>query len=201
MSKDEHILDQYAARLISQSDTAHLLLIVDQFEELFTLCKDADERSAFVNNLLRACATDGALTLVITLRADFYGACAEFENLRLALQTGQRFIGRMTASELREVVERPAMAEGWDLEPGLTERLLKDVTDQPGSLPLLSHALLETWVRRSDRLLTLAGYEAAGSVQGAIARTAEAVYESLMPAEQDLGVRDLSTSYSGGGRC
>ena len=124
------------------------------------------------------------MTLVITLRSDFYAYCDQFESLRLALQTGQRFIGRMTADELREVIQRSAAAGNWDLEPGLADQLLQDVSDQPGSLPLLSHALLETWRRRSGRQLTLAGYAAVGGVQGAIARTAENVYAQLTPQQQ-----------------
>lgn len=184
MQRNSQILDQHVARKLAHDGAPRMVLAVDQFEELFTLCQDGSERKAFVDNLLTAAAEGGTLILVIALRADFYAQCAEFENLRLALQAGQRYIGRMSAIELRTVIEEPTLAEGWDLEPGLTARLLKDVVDQPGSLPLLSHALLETWLRRSGRLLTLAGYEEAGGVQGAIANTADTVFNALSPEEQ-----------------
>ena len=92
----------------------------------------------------------------------------------------------MTPDELRAAIEKPAAQGGWDLEPGLVNRFLRDVADQPGALPLLSHALLETWKRRSGRLLTLAGYEEAGGVQGAIAHTADATFAALTPDQQAI---------------
>lgn len=187
MAKDTRSLGLYARRLTTGPDAPqHIVLVIDQFEELFTLCKDNAERKAFVDNLLTASQEDGVATVVLTLRADFYAHCAQFDNLRLALQESQKYIGPMSEDELRAAIENPAAKGGWDLEPGLTNRLLKDVSDQPGSLPLLSHALLETWKRRSGRMLTLAGYEASGGVQGAIAHTADDVYGALSPEQQAL---------------
>jgi hypothetical protein len=98
-----------------------LLLIVDQFEEVFTLCRDRDERKAFVNNLLAAAMPDNETTVVFTVRADFYGFYAEFENLRKALESSQRYIGAMDEQELRQAIQAPADQGGWDLEPGLVE--------------------------------------------------------------------------------
>ena len=90
----------------------------------------------------------------------------------------------MTADELRRAIEEPAKRGGWDFEPGLVDLILRDVGDEPGALPLLSHALLETWQRRSGRTLTLKGYADAGGVRGAIAYTAETVYQQLSPEQQ-----------------
>ena len=184
--KDPRSLHLYARRLLSRPGSgSRLLLVVDQFEELFTLCKDKAQRKAFVDALLTAaCPDEGAscvpaqsvVSVVWTLRADFYAHCAEFENLRAALQDYQRYIGAMSQEELRRVIEEPAKRGGWELEPGLVEMLLQDVGDEPGALPLLSHALLETWKRRRGRIMTLAGYAASGRVQGAIAKTADDVY-------------------------
>ena len=164
-----------------------MLLVIDQFEELFTLCKDKAERRAFIDNLLTAAQPDGVTTVILTLRADFYAHCAEYDNLRAALyQRSTAYIGAMSPDELRAAIEKPAQNGSWDLEPGLVNRFLRDVADEPGALPLLSHALLETWQRRSGRTLTLAGYEAAGGVQGAIAHTADATFAALTPDQQAI---------------
>jgi len=167
---------------------SRLLLIVDQFEELFTLCRAESERQAFIDNLLYAAdlGTDGPVTVLITLRADFYPHCADYAGLRAALVQQQEYIGPMSVDELRQAVERPAALGGWAFEPGLVDQILHDVGDEPGALPLLSHALLETWRHRRWRTLTLRSYAEAGRVQGAIATTAEAVYQSLPPAEQAI---------------
>ncbi|MCL4300756.1 MAG: hypothetical protein KJ077_33780 [Anaerolineae bacterium] len=169
----------------------HLLLVVDQFEELFTLCRDEAERRAFVDNLLTAMApeTAGPTLAVITLRADFYAHCAQYETLREALARRQEYIGPMSPEELRRAIELPAQQAGHEFEPGLVELILRDVGDEPGALPLLSHALLETWRRRQGHLLTLAGYAESGGVRGAIAKTAEAVFGRLAPEQQSIARR------------
>ncbi|MBN1629749.1 MAG: hypothetical protein JW990_08295, partial [Thermoleophilia bacterium] len=175
-----------------------LLLVVDQFEELFTQCRDAGERRAFVDNLLTAAGVPspsqgegsgggpGPAIVVIALRADFYHHCAQFENLRDALEKHQAYIGPMTPDELRRAIEEPAHAGDWRFEPGLVDLLLRDVGDEPGALPLLSHALLETWQRRRGHALTLEGYAEAGGVRGAIAETAENVYRRLDERQQAI---------------
>src|SRR5262249_5423873 len=151
---------------------SHALIVVDQLEEMFTLCREQLEQHAFVNNLLTAAfAPDGACIVVLALRADFYAQCADFANLRQALARHQEYIGPMSPDELRRAIEEPARRGQWELEPGLVDLLLHDVGDEPGALPLLSHALLETWQRRRGRTLTVSGYLAAGGVRGAIAET------------------------------
>ena len=87
----------------------------------------------------------------------------------------------MTTEELRRAIEEPARRGHWEFEPGLVDLILRDVGDEPGALPLLSHALLETWKRRAGHMLTLKGYADAGGVHGAIAHTAESVYQNLSP--------------------
>jgi formylglycine-generating enzyme required for sulfatase activity len=191
MGSDARSLDLYASRYLARlgeggSRPQRLLLIVDQFEELFTLCRDREERRAFVDNLLAAAAPDSVTTVILTLRADFYAHCAQFDNLRQALESCQRYIGAMSEEELRQAIEAPAAQGGWDLEPGLVDLMLEDVAEEPGALPLLSHALLETWKRRSGRRLTLAGYQASGRVQGAIAETADSTLKALTPQQQAI---------------
>jgi hypothetical protein len=96
----------------------------------------------------------------------------------------------MSAMELRRAIEEPARRGGWEFEPGLVDLLLREVGDEPGALPLMSHALLETWMRRHGRTLTLRGYAESGGVRGAIAKTAETVYNRLS-VDQKLIARNI----------
>ena len=187
LMKDTRSLRLYVKKLLSNSGETDLLLVVDQFEEVFTLCKDPAERKAFIENLLSLVDEEHhAAQVILTLRADFYHQCAEFEGLRQALEKHQAYIGAMTQDELREAITQPAEKNGWDFQPGLVELILQDVGSEPGALPLLSHALLETWKRRQGRTLTLQGYHEAGGVKKAIAQTAERVYDKLSATEQTV---------------
>jgi len=191
LARDPRNLHLYARK---QCTDNRLLVVVDQFEETFTACKDAVERRTFVDSLLYATAaeTAGPVIVVLTVRADFYAHCAQFDALREALARHQEYLGSLSMDELRQAIEEPAQRNSWILQPGLTDLLLREVgatgegEPEPGALPLLSHALLETWKRREGSVLTLAGYHASGGVRGALAQTAEAVYVHLSPEEQIL---------------
>jgi WD40 repeat protein len=184
-----------------------LLLVIDQFEELFTLCHDDLEREQFVDNLVHALNKSSAqvlgdsrthsppyplLTLVLTLRADFYAHIAQYPELRALIARHQEYIGPMTSEEMRSVIEEPARrqraADGaaWEFEPGVVDLILRDVGAEPGALPLLSHSLFELWKRRTGHRMTLRGYQDTGGVRGAIAQTAETVYQELEPTGQDI---------------
>ena len=191
LRRDPRSLHLYARRLLNGASGQRLLLVVDQFEELFTLCRDRETRRAFVNNLLTAAATDGVTTVLLTLRADFYHHCAEIDALREAVEQQQRYIGAMSEDELRRAIEEPAARDGWTFEPGLVDHLLREVNDEPGALPLLSHALLETWKHRRGRMLTFAGYHETGGVRGAIAQTAETVYTQRLTSEQQVIAKNI----------
>lgn len=158
------------------SAEADTFVIVDQFEEVFTLCHDAAERARFIDLLLTARQPDSRLRVLLAVRGDFYGRCAEHRDLADALRDANLLAGAMSQAELRDAVVKPATAAGLTVERALTARLVKEVADAPGGLPLLSHALLETWRRRRGKTLTMAGYEAVGCLDGAIAKTAEEVY-------------------------
>lgn len=195
LRKDPETLPRCLSDSLGEIPGSPWLLVVDQFEELFTLCKRPVEQAAFVENLMAAtCSSRGRLIAMIVMRADFYAHCARFDSLRKALPLNQVFIGPMTRDEMRAAIEGPARLGNWDLEPGLTELLLADVgadeglEPEPGALPLLSHALLETWRRRRGRTLTLSGYSASGGVRGAITETAETVYYDRLAA----GQRDIA---------
>ncbi|MFD9107106.1 helix-turn-helix domain-containing protein [Streptomyces bottropensis] len=159
------------------------LVVVDQFEEVFTLCHDVAERTRFIDLLLTARDPDSRLRVLVAVRADFYGRCAEHRELAGALGDANLLAGPMSPAELREVVVKPAAAAGLTVERALTTRLVEEITDAPGGLPLLSHVLLETWRRRRGKTLTLAGYEAAGGLDGAIAKTAEDAYGRFTEGE------------------
>jgi DNA-binding SARP family transcriptional activator/WD40 repeat protein len=166
------------------SPGARLVVIVDQFEELFTMCRDDEERRRFVDTLTRPLGDPRTSVSVITsVRADYYAQCAALPELS-PLLGATLGVGPMTERELRRAIELPAGRVGLQLEPGLTDVILTDLGNEPGGLPLLSTALLETWVRRDDSMLTIAGYEAAGGVSGALTHLAESVYERFSPEEQ-----------------
>jgi WD40 repeat protein/transcriptional regulator with XRE-family HTH domain len=184
--------------IVADTGAGHALLVVDQFEELFALCRSEAEQAAFVENLLTAALDpDGVAIVVIVLRADFYAHCARFDLLRQALSKYQEYIGPMTTGELRRAIEEPAQRGHWEFEGGLVEYLLHDVSadgghaPEPGALPLLSHALLATWQRRRGHKLTLSGYTASGGVRGAIAETAEAVFHDQLEPEQRTIARQI----------
>jgi WD40 repeat protein/class 3 adenylate cyclase len=184
LTQDPRSLSLFLAR---QHPREHTLLVLDQFEELFTLCRDEFERETFIDNLLTSLHQGaGKITLILTLRADFYAHLAQYPELRDAVAKQQEYIGPMTAEELRRAIEEPAKRGHWVFEPGLVDLILRDVGDEPGALPLLSHALLETWKRRAGHTLTLKGYADAGGVRGAIAHTAESVYQKLSSVEQTI---------------
>jgi WD40 repeat protein len=164
-----------------------LVLVVDQFEEVFTLCRDERVRRRFIGCLLAV--ADGCADrarVVLGVRADFYAHCARHAALVAALRDRQLLVGPMDADELRAAVTGPAEHAGLRAEPGLVDAVVADAADQPGALPLVSHALLETWRRRQGRTLTLAGYRAAGGVAEAISQTAERVYAALDPTRREL---------------
>ncbi|MEH1824199.1 MAG: CHAT domain-containing protein [Nostoc sp.] len=158
------------------------ILVIDQFEELFTLCADETERVTFIEKLLSLIPHQ---KVVITMRADFWGECAIYRNLKDLMEARQKLIGPMDAAELRKAMEMQAAQVGLRFEPGLSNSILDDVQGEPGAMPLLQHALLELWKRRHGRWLRAVEYEAIGGVNMAIAQTADDVYNTLSASEQD----------------
>lgn len=159
------------------------VLIVDQFEDVFTHCQDLEQRTRFIRALCADSVTDGP-RVVLGLRADHYGRCLAHPELVRAMHDGQLLIPPMSEKSLRAAVEQPAQESGSRLEAGLAELLLRDAREgggrAPGSaLPFLAHALRETWTRRSGATLTLAGYAATGGIWESVAHTAEEIHEEL----------------------
>lgn len=173
--------------LTGRPEGAEIVLVIDQFEETFTLCRSPEERTKFIAALIAAVrAPNSRCRVVLGTRADFYAHCTRHADLVEALTDAQIMIGPMTGEELRRAVVRPAVRAGCTVEGALVATLVAQAHDRPGVLPLLSHALLETWRRRRGNALTLAGFQATGGMEGALARTAETFYASLTPRQQRI---------------
>ena len=165
--------------------TQRVLLLIDQLEEIFTLSDKETDRSQFLANLLYAGSVpNGGCVIVITLRADFYQKCAVYPEFSAALAAHQLLVGGMPRDGLLQAIQEPARVVGLEFEPGLVEMIADDVSSQPGTLPLLEHALLELWKRRQAGVLSLEAYLDTGRVQGAIAKRADAIYGALNAHEQ-----------------
>ncbi|MFC0844022.1 helix-turn-helix domain-containing protein [Streptomyces noboritoensis] len=167
------------------------VVIVDQFEEVFTLCQDPEERAAFLDLILTARHPGSRVRIVLGVRADFYSHCLLHPGLADVLREASLPVGPMTEEELREAITKPAVAHALIVERALTARLVEEVAAEPGGLPLMSHALLETWRHRTGRTLSLDAYRAAGGLNGAVARTAETLYTALSEDQAALTRRIL----------
>src|SRR5271165_3740064 len=164
-----------------------LVVVIDQFEEVFTLCRKEELREALIRNLLYAAKIAQGQTLVIlTMRADFYGKCAANAELAAAFSDHHVLVGPMTEDELCRAIERPTQLVGCELEAGLMDLLVQDVRRQPGALPLLQHALLELWNKREGRRLTVKAYQEIGKLEGALQRRADATLKAFSQDEQEL---------------
>lgn len=178
--------------LTLQPEIRRIVWVIDQFEEVFTLCLSERERSTFVENLLFASSIpNGPCMIVLAMRADFYGKCAGYPSLAVSMAAQQFLVPPMDREMLRESIVEPARRVGLQLEPGLAESILHDVENQPGSLPLLEHALLEVWNLRSGGTLTFEAYRQSGRVEGAIAKRAQAIYDNFTAEEQQVARRIL----------
>jgi WD40 repeat protein len=183
-----------------------LLLIVDQFEELFTHVHDAHLRQSFARRLWQlATAADSGVSVILTLRSDFVGSCGDLvlddSGLRLDRviydQAHRVSVAQMNREQLRAVITRPAERVGLKLEQGLPERMLHDVDSEPGALPLLADTLDLLWQRRVEDTLTQAAYDEIGGVAGALHGRADQLIASLSAGEQNQARRLLVRLGSG----
>jgi WD40 repeat protein/DNA-binding SARP family transcriptional activator/class 3 adenylate cyclase/ABC-type cobalamin/Fe3+-siderophores transport system ATPase subunit len=159
---------------------ACVVVVVDQFEEIVTLCRDQEERERFAGALVDAVTDpDVRATVVVVVRADYYGALAVHSELARLFEQSQLLVGAMTHAELRRAITEPARRAGLALYDGMVDAVYTDAASEPGALPLVSTAMAETWERRDGTTLTLAAYREAGGVHGALARLADDVYASL----------------------
>ncbi|HEY1274719.1 MAG TPA: BTAD domain-containing putative transcriptional regulator [Thermoleophilaceae bacterium] len=169
---------------------AEAVLVVDQFEEVFTVCRDERERADFLDAIVTLAEDrDRRVHVVVAMRADFYGHCASHDGLGRLVEANQVLVGPMRRDELRRAIVEPARRVGLRVEPSLTDALIVDVLDAPGGLPLLSAALLEQWRERDGRVMRRAAYERTGGVRGAVGRLAEATWARLSDAERPAARR------------
>jgi hypothetical protein len=170
-----------------------LLVVVDQFEELFTSTVDVTEQEVFLDSLHALTTAEATCVRVVAgMRADFYPEALRWPVLVTSLQNNQITVGSMSDDELRQAIVEPARLAGLEVEAGLVDLLLRDLgptSARHGTLPLLSHALLATWEQGQQRAMTIADYVATGGIQGAIAKTAENVFTDLTAPEQAVARR------------
>ncbi len=167
---------------LSKVPNQPVVLVVDQFEELFTLCSDERQRREFIEQLLQLAQS---MKVVITMRADFLGECTFYEQLSQRMEQNPKFIGPMDAAQLGKAMKMQADLADLEFEEGLNNAILAEVELEPGAMPLLQYALRELWERRWGRFLCYEEYEAIGGVHQAIAQTADAVYDRLSAVEQE----------------
>ncbi|MEU3827063.1 XRE family transcriptional regulator [Streptomyces sp. NPDC029080] len=167
-------------------EPCEVVLVVDQFEEIFTLCSRPTERDPFIDALvLAAGAQNSACRVVLGVRADFYAHCIAHVGLARTLDAAMVTLGPMDSEELHRAICRPAAAVGCRVEGQLLAYLTAQAHGNAGMLPLLSHALLETWRHRRGTLLSMEACRTAGSIEHALSHTAERFYETLSSRQKD----------------
>jgi WD40 repeat protein len=180
MQRDTRGLLRTIRRILPDEEGAQLLLVIDQFEELFTLVDDEELRAFFIDSLITALrAPRTPLRVIVTLRADFYDRPLQYESLGRLLKDNTEVVLPLVPEELTWAIQEPSRRVGVRLEAGLTPLIVADLADQPGTLPLLQYALTELFERRRDSLMTRQDYEAVGGVLGALGRRAEELYADL----------------------
>lgn len=169
------------------SGERRLILFIDQFEEIFTLCDDESQRKHFIRSILHAShVAQGLATIILALRSDFISECLRFRAFAAELQSHMLMLSPMSREQLRQAIEKPAQRAGLAFEPGLIETILDDVESAPGALPLFQFLLRELWERRRAGWLTVQAYHECGGVSGAIANRAEEVFSTFSLGERLL---------------
>ncbi|MDM8559667.1 hypothetical protein [Candidatus Parabeggiatoa sp. HSG14] len=176
---------------IDRVQAERVVLVVDQFEEVFALCKDDEQRQQFLATLLATVTrADNKFCLVVVIRADFFDKYSQHVDLAKQIQAHQIIVTPMTAAELEEAIVAPTQQVGLQIEPKLVSEMLADVKGALGSLPLLQYTLRELWTKCAPhRLLTFSAYEELGKITGTLEKGANGVYAQLSPPEQKTAQR------------
>jgi hypothetical protein len=184
LRKSEAALD-IALRLDGKQQPC--LILADQFEECFMLCREEQVRKAFIGNLMQAARAEGGRAIVvICLRADEYGECIQFPELAAGLQQSQALVEPMSSMQLREAIELPAGGAGLMVEHGLADLLCVEVENEPGNLPLLQYTLEELWKRREGSTLTIAAFHSLGQVAGVLESRANAIFNNFTEEQKEI---------------
>ena len=176
----------YLAHIVSEKFSNNVVLVVvDQFEEIFTLCTDELVRQRFVDSLISLCqAPTSEHRVIITMRSDFEGNIARLSDLQTMLEQATVRITPLNASELRAAIEAPAARIGLKFEEGVVDALLNDTLGEPAALPLLQFTLLKLWENRERNRVTWEAYKKLGGGRLTLARSADEFYNRLLPEEQ-----------------
>lgn len=187
LQKGGNILHYLAREILEFSPQEKLLVVVDQFEELFTQTGGEEMRRGFISLLLEAVqVVNGPVTVILTIRSDFIGKCAFYKELNMFINDNFVQVEPMEKEELRRAIEKPAQMVGLHFEAGLVNRILEDVKGAPGELPLLEHALLELYERRQGGCLSLSAYDAVGGTAGALVNRADTEFNRLDDIEKKI---------------
>ncbi|MFZ4813058.1 MAG: protein kinase domain-containing protein [Phototrophicaceae bacterium] len=185
LTNDERGFVRALKRILPDDDT-QLVLFIDQFEEVFTLCPSEEERRHFLNSIMSAITEPrNRLRLLITLRADFYDRPLGYHAFGELIRQYTEVVLPLSPEELEAAIVNPSRKVGVALEAGLASAIVSDVADQPGALPLLQYALTQLFDQREGNRLTLAAYQQIGRAMGALARRAEGLYEELTLPQKD----------------
>jgi hypothetical protein len=169
----------------SDAKPERIVLLVDQFEEVFAGSVSKEDRGAFIDNLVYAATTEGGPgVVIITMRADRYGDCASHPDLGQVISASHELLGEMTPGQLREAIEKPALAAGSSVEPALVAELLREIAAKPGCLPLLQYLLRSMWDQSPGEPLSYSRFAELGGIAGALAQRAEEAYSKLEPPQQ-----------------
>ncbi len=171
--------------LLSQPGQPTAVLVIDQFEEVYTLCFDEMERTAFIDNLLNLLQIRTHRHLVLlTMRTDYESYLHRTPLLHGLIEQSTIRLTAMNAAELRDAIEKPAAAIGLKFEEGLVDEVIREILGEPAALPLLQFALLQLWENRERNRITWESYRRLGGVLKALGSTADSLYEGLLPEEQ-----------------
>lgn len=168
------------------------VLVIDQFEETFTLCHDEEERNAFLENLLNLVRSrDTRHVVILTMRVDYESYLTKAPLFHSLVEQGQVRVSAMNTAELHEAIEKPAAAVGLKFEEGLVDAVVREIVGEPAALPLLQFALLQLWDNRERNRVTWETYRRLGGVMQALANTANQIYDNLLPEDQVTARRIL----------
>ncbi len=176
---------EHLAHLINEAGFQPAILVIDQFEETFTLCHDEEERDAFLNNLLNLIRTQLSRHVVLlTMRVDYESYLNKVPLFQSLFEQGQVRVSAMNSGELHEAIEKPAEAVGLKFQDGLVDALVREIVGEPAALPLLQFTLLQLWDNRERNRVTWEAYRRLGGVTEALANTADRIYNEMLPEDQ-----------------
>ncbi|MBE2221013.1 MAG: SUMF1/EgtB/PvdO family nonheme iron enzyme [Anaerolineae bacterium] len=175
----------HLTKMVSDVNTTPAVILIDQFEEVFTLCHDEEERESFLNNILNLIQSrDHRHIVILTMRTDYESHLNKAPLFQSIFQQGEIRVTSMNAGELRDAIEKPAQSVGLKFDDELIDTIIREILGEPAALPLLQFALLKLWDNRERNRITWEAYRRVGGVMAALENTAEEIYNGMLPEEQ-----------------